>query len=240
MSKKKCLFVVEGEKTEKEEITSFCKNILSLVDGSFDISVVGTSIHDLIRQYDPNEYTSIVSYLVDKKKFRLEVNTKTSEAYSLIYLVFDFDPQAPLFNKETLRKFAHIFIDETSVGKLYINYPMFEAAIDISSFDDGSYLEHSVSIIGLNGDSYKKKAKANSCLKHKRNSDLVIYPIPQYFYKKIIEITEIKYRLICGMTEDSPWKGTNTPQLLDAEIRSLEEDRCIPVISSFVLLARDY
>lgn len=236
---KKCLFVVEGASTEKDEIPSFCKHILNLVDDTYEVTVFCTNIHALINEYDKNEYSSIVNYLADKEKLNLEPNTRPNEAYSLIYLIFDFDPQDPLFNEDKLSDFAATFVDETSVGKLYINYPMFEATIDISSFDNGSYLTSTVSLDGLLSDSYKKKVRANSCLRHARNKSFT-YPIPDYYYPKIVCLNELKYRKLCGMKENDPWDVTDTPKLLDIELQTLHNLREIQIISSFVFLAKDY
>lgn len=238
--RKKCLFVVEGEDKERNEVPAFAKGILSMVDNSFSVSVVGTSIHNLINKYDPEQYDSIVSYLVQNKQLLLDNGVKPSEAFSLIYLVFDFDPQDPLFDKKKLLAFASCFSDETRAGMLYLNYPMFESSIDVTSFDDGSFNKRTIRFSGLTSDSYRKTVKERTCLRHSRNKN-IIYPIPEYFYRKIIQINEMKYRILCGMDEDEEWDKTDTIRLLNLELSFLEDKNpYVSVICSFVLLALDY
>lgn len=51
----------------------------------------------------------------------------------------------------------HIFNDETDNGKLYINYPMVEAYMDMDCWADEEYLTKSISASISNGKLYKSE-----------------------------------------------------------------------------------
>lgn len=74
--------------------------------------------------------------------------------FSEIYLIFDFDCQAPQYDDEKLQIMLDFFDNETEHGKLYINYPMIES------------FKHFKSIPDLDFNTYKVYKK--DCIAYKR------------------------------------------------------------------------
>lgn len=159
---KKVLAIVEGEKKEpqllnrlfdtymyrKREIVSYGANIYDLYNKLLDF--YGEDWEDL----------DFLLFLREQEK---DDGKKTifDEVYTDIFLVFDFDPQDNRFSTKAIGRMMNYFNDSTSCGRLYINYPMVESCIHITSFDDMSYLSSKVRKDELSN--YKKIANEESC-----------------------------------------------------------------------------
>lgn len=94
----------------------------------------GTNIHSLI--YKLKEYPEQAEGELDIALILREVDRMTnhgqgaellSQKYSDILLVFDLDPQDPNCNLDDIFNLVRCFSNDTTEGKLFINYPMFES-----------------------------------------------------------------------------------------------------------------
>ena len=56
-----------------------------------------------------------------------EKESVLDDQYTDRFLIFDFDPQASLYDEDSLLGLLDFFSDTTQNGKLYINYPMMES-----------------------------------------------------------------------------------------------------------------
>lgn len=143
----KALVVVEGEKTEKVFFDS-----MNLSLGlSFQVCPFKANVYDLWHKMKESDFTlNIKEVLLEKHPEEREI---LETEYAFYYLVFDMDPQHRSSNEDndyerlayknitTLTEIAEYCVDETdpTVGKVYINYPMFESFRCCNSFDDESY-----------------------------------------------------------------------------------------------------
>ena len=148
MSEKNILLIVEGEKREKD----FFERISETFGLEFTIFSFQTNIYSLynrLKKYDFN--ADIVGVLKELNLKKSETNF-LNKRFAYVYLIFDFDiqhnSQHGVFDKDELKKnldqikeMATYFDNETdpTIGKLYINFPMFESYRDIDSFDDFSF-----------------------------------------------------------------------------------------------------
>lgn len=75
--------------------------------------------------------------------------------YSDILLIFDLDPQDPLFSVVKITEMASYFVESSDMGKLYLNYPMVEAYYHMKSIPDPEFDSYTVSLEELTGHTYK-------------------------------------------------------------------------------------
>lgn len=219
---------------EKDQVDRYAKDMLTLTQNDFDISVYGTTIYDL---YDKmildGCYASVVSFLKDEGKLDLPDGVRPDEAFNSIYLVFDFDPQDPRFNFDHILQCAQFFSDETRNGKLYLNFPMFESLFDIQNQENTWVLSEAVSVKGLNGPTYKKSVKKRSVISG--------FSISSQDYPKIIRLHECRYRKLMSIKETTTWPGTNLPALVRIQRSSMEGKKTeIAILNTFALLILDY
>ncbi len=147
MVEQNILFIVEGENKEK----AFFEKISGEFGLNSAIYAYKTNIYALyseMKSYDFN--ADIISIL--KTKARKEELTILNKKFAYIYLIFDYEIQHNTshgdfeFNKvqinaDKIKEMADYFVNETdpTIGKLYINFPMFESYKDIDDFNDESF-----------------------------------------------------------------------------------------------------
>lgn len=158
---KKILAIVEGEKKEPQLLN----RLFDTYKERRQIVSYGANLYDLyerIRSYygDDLEDWDFLLFLreqeVDEEKKKI-----FDDRYTDIFLVFDFDPQDNRFSPTAIQTMMTYFNDSTSNGRLYINYPMVESCIHITSFEDDSYLFSYVRLAELG--QYKTRANEESC-----------------------------------------------------------------------------
>ncbi len=152
MATKNILVIVEGAKTDYRLIKRLF-NIYQL-DISFNIIPYKTNIYTLYdKMFKGNEVESLdlLQTLKEHDKDNREIfNLK----YTDIILIFDLEPQDPLFNPDKITEMMNYFNESSENGKLYINYPMVEAFSHRIGDDDVDYLDRVVSLVDIN--KYKK------------------------------------------------------------------------------------
>ena len=140
------LFLVEGAKTD----FSLMKKLLDIysISDSYEIISYNTNIYNLYqRMFFENDPESLDLLQVLKEHEPDESKKRIfNRHYSDIILIFDLDPQDPLFSPEKILKMASFFNESSDHGKLYLNYPMVESFYHMKSIPDPDYDSYTVSL----------------------------------------------------------------------------------------------
>lgn len=117
----KVLFIVEGEKIEKEIVENLQKTILKEIKVEA-ICSFGNNIYELYEKMMSSKYLNVIELIN-------EIKTKDyiSDEFTDIILIFDYDGHAPKADDCKIIKMLRHFNNSTKNGKLYINYPMSES-----------------------------------------------------------------------------------------------------------------
>lgn len=129
-------------KTHK--IVSYNTNIYTLYNAMFKNG--NPDDYDLLSVLKEREHD-------EQKKLIFDVE------YSDIILVFDLDPQDPVFEDFKIREMLSYFNESTDKGKLYLNYPMIESFYHMKSIPDVDYNSYYVTLGELYKKLYKDKVK---------------------------------------------------------------------------------
>ncbi len=226
--KSKILLIVEGEVEEPRILGSESHGLLSLIGSDYEIVSFASSIYELYEAYKNNEYDDIVSYLRTEKGLEIDDNILSKNAFSAIYLVFDFEPQYHKYSDDKIKDLLETFNNETEMGKLYINYPMVEAYYHLLQLPDPDYYKRKVSLDGLNGKSYKHLVNTTTCLKKNKIGNIHLCHIIMHNYNK------------CKTLDDSNLKYIDYEKVLAKQIELKSSNNEIYVLSTFPLIVIDY
>lgn len=91
--KSKILLIVEGELSEPRILGSESHGLLSLIGSDYEIVAFANPIYELYEAYKNGEYDDLVSYLRIEKGLKIDDNILSKNAFSAVYLIFDFEPQ---------------------------------------------------------------------------------------------------------------------------------------------------
>lgn len=148
------LFVFEG-KSDKIYFEAVKRLFFPEKSGTF-VCTYNSNIYSLygkLREYDVLNGLFEVDTVSVLKEILLLKGDKTLEdiredEVSEIYLFFDYDFQETggrfVDNNEKVAKMLNYFTDETSKGKLYINYPMVESLRYTKELPDNDYWQYTV------------------------------------------------------------------------------------------------
>lgn len=225
--KSKILLIVEGESTEPKILGSESHGLLSLMGANYEIVPFANPIYELYEAYENGEYDDLVSYLRLEKGLKIDSKTLSKNAFSAIYLIFDYEPHYQKYSDETIKKLLELFNNETELGKLYINYPMVEAYYHLESLPDINYNTRTVNLDNFNGRSYKKQVNKCSCLKKNRITKKDLCYIIMHNYNKAKIITKAE-------------KELDHINILESQLKLKKETNEIYVLSTFPLLVIDY
>ncbi|HEX9059725.1 MAG TPA: hypothetical protein VF941_06075 [Clostridia bacterium] len=155
--KSKILILVEGAKTD----VRLMKHLMQLynIDIKYEMVSYNTNIYTLYDAMFAEGDPDSMDILQILKERELDPQKKQifNERYTDILLIFDFDPQDPLFSKEKITEMMEYFVESSDVGKLYLNYPMVEAFYHMKSIPDESYNSCCVSMSELKDHTYKQR-----------------------------------------------------------------------------------
>ena len=225
--KSKILLIVEGEYTEPKILGSESHGLLSLMGANYEIVPFANPIYELYEAYENGEYDDLVSYLRLEKGLKIDSKTLSKNAFSAIYLIFDYEPHYQKYSDEAIKKLLKLFNNETELGKLYINYPMVEAYYHLESLPDINYNTRTVNLNNFNGRSYKKQVNKCSCLKKNRITKKDLCYIIMHNYNKTKIITKAE-------------KEIDHINILESQLKLKKEKNEIYVLSTFPLLVIDY
>ena len=189
--KSKVLFVVEG-KDEARILADNRHGFLRLFDFDYEIVVFCNPIYKLYQDYKNGVYDDLVSYLRYEKGLKIDDNLLSSEAFSAVYLIFDFDSHYQKYSDMEIRDILNTFVDETRLGKIYINYPMVEAFYHVKIFNDASYLDSKIDLLKYSGRKYKLLVNKETYLKKNRITDKDLISIVKLNYLKALKIIDSK------------------------------------------------
>ena len=209
------------------------KKILFLVKEDYKIVSYGTSLYELYEELSFDPLLSLVGLLKSTGKITLGPEELSKQAFSQIYLVFDYEPHYQKYSDEKVKKMLSFFDNETENGKLYINYPMFEAAFYLDDFENPKCAYEKISIIDCCGETFKPKVRSLSCFGTKNHLDfslsktLDIWQSIKWNYKRVVYLIgkeELDYQMVLDR---------------QIEIKNSKE-KSILILSTFVLLIVDY
>lgn len=233
----KILFICEGAKTEKK----FCNLIIDkyFIQNNREKEYVafGTNIYGLYDELSKDEGLDIVELIKEKAKQKKDMYNYSKlkkGGFSEVYLIFDFDFQAPQYDDEKIRSMLAFFNNETEHGKLYINYPMIESFKHFKSLPDYNY--NSYVVTKDECFSYKELVDSISKIPHfsdvsehdlniiiKQNLDKI------YFLKKIYKQSYIIYM-----------RELSQENILNYQIKSLNDNEHIYVLNTSIFWGIDY
>ena len=225
---RKILLIVEGEDTEVKILGSESHGLLSLIGTKCEIIPFKNPIYELYDAYKKGEYDDLVSYLRHEKGLKVDDNVLSKNAFSAIYLIFDFEPHYQKYSDEKIKELLNLFNNETELGKLYINYPMVESYYYLKSLPDLEYNNRVVSLIDLKGKNYKREVNLNTCLKKNHITTKQLCYIIMHNYNKA--------KLICNSDE----LIIDHEKILDIQLQRKKDYNEIYVLSMFPLLIMDY
>lgn len=233
----KILFICEGSHTEKK----FCKLIIEKYfiqnERKKEYVAFGTNIYGLYDELSKDYGLDIVELIKEKAKKKNDMvnySKLNSGGFSEIYLIFDFDPQAPQYDENKIKRMVKYFDNETENGKLYINYPMMESLKNFKSIPDLDYNNY---VINKNMcSSYKEYVSKISCINHFND-------ITNDILKVIIKQNLLKYEKISGNVinnYDSYREFFSQEKLLSLQLSNFKALDKIYIINTSVFFGIDY
>lgn len=228
MKNKKILLIVEGKETEPRILGNTSHGLLSLIGADYEIVPFSNPIYELYDSYKKGEYDDIVSYLRSEKRLSIDSNILSKNAFSAIYLVFDYEPHYHKYSDDKIIDMLQTFNNETELGKLYINYPMVEAYYDLRKLPDDGFNDRCVNLDGFNGKKYKKEVNLSTKLKKNNIKEKDLCYIIMHNYNKSKIITNCNELLI------------DYDKILKEQIKKKNKENRIYVLSTLALLPMDY
>lgn len=241
----KALLIVEGGKDE----TEFFKQYQVAYALDFEIFCFRTNIYSLYAELQKYDFNADIKTILGLRcpEYKSALNQK----FAYTYLVFDLDAHHPKKDetrtlldiyKDNIAKaheMAKYFVNETdpTIGRLYINYPMFESFRACYSFDDESYQNEKVSL--LEAASFKQHAGT------KKLSSLHISAYTAENFNSLSRLNVCKLnQLIFGhwgiMNYSDYIKQSGTDNILSHEETCVSTENAIQVLNTSLFIALDY
>ena len=240
MNKSKILFIVEG-KCEKK-IYEHLGRLFSLSASYFSFNTDIYALYSRMKKDDFNlDIISLILELPNVSENDKNIIRK-EKPFAYIYLIFDLDIQRDLDNfGEYLSKVSEMikyFNNETDLGKLYVNYPMFEAYRDCKIDDFDSLEERKIFLSEIK--EYKKIVNKRGFDKKKGNLKTI------KIVNKLISMNVYKANYIVSGTYQKPSAYQNYQQNLSqdnifkSEKNAILEKKYIWVLNSGLFIILDY
>lgn len=267
------LFVFEGEKSEPKIFETiktlfFEKRNESIVCcyNSNIYSLYNTIKRDYSEFKTENSWESVdvVSILREKKaqsKDNPFADIDRTFVFEEIYLIFDYDFQESfnqIYNNtdwkdnlvqlnNQLKEMLAFFNDETSVGKLFVNYPMVESLFYTKQLPDNNYFSYKVSIDICRHHLFKQHCeqftsyKGHSKLLRDNNTSLDVIR-DNWSLLKQQNVSKANY--ICTGKNEMPEKKEDVSQqsIFDNQLAKyvLTDDCCVAILNAFPLFLYEY
>jgi hypothetical protein len=236
--KKKILVLVEGEKAD----VAVMKRLFELypeLDAKYQIVSYKTNIYVLYQDFfageDIQENLDLLQVLRSREP-SVEAKRIFDDRYTDILLVFDLDPQDPLFTEEKVRKMQGYFRESSDMGKLYLNYPMIESFYHMPEIPDPEYQNRIVLLEELRQGTYKERVRKES-----RGNDYRKYITCRADSNYVITENLRKARkLLCEEScLVSEWKAVDLKAVLDQQLNLLRY-KYLQVLCTCALYIYDY
>lgn len=230
-NKAKILILVEGEKTDVNLMTHLLQ--IYGIDKNHQIVSYNTNIyvlyHKMFQDNDPDS-VDLLQILKEQEK-DTEKQKIFDEHYSDILLIFDLDPQDPLFDESKITKMINYFVESSDMGRLYLNYPMVESFYHMKDIPDESYNSYTATLAELIVKEYKARVAAENrnhdyrkFAVDKNECDIVI----KQNIKKALHIT--KKEVLSGILDD----------VLSAQLAKLKTENKLFVLCTCAFYISDY
>lgn len=179
---KRTLFIVEGHNDEPDYIEQLIKKCFPNRFSDREFYVFNTNIHQLtslvIRNGIVDEDIDLLLALKSREK-DLSMREILSKSYNDVYIVFDFDPQDPRADFESVYVMLKYFIDSADMGRLFINYPMMQSYKHFVSLPDITFFD---SVVSYEDVLHYKELVSKECLNE-------LTQIHRYEYETFLSIT---------------------------------------------------
>jgi len=233
-SKRKILVLVEGARTDAR----LMEKLLAIynIDVKYEIVSYGTNIYTLYGEMFAENDPSMVDLLQILKARENDSGKKAifDASYSDILLIFDYDPHAPDFSSEKIRRMAEYFVESSDMGKLYLNYPMVEAFYHMSSIPDEQYNNRFATLEELQAGTYKMCVNVEN-----RNHDYTKFAADRVECNIVIRQNIDKARSITHEEKVSEYLPGQA-HILTAQLVLLTEERKVAVLSTCPFFIPDY
>ncbi|MCI1734597.1 MAG: hypothetical protein LKM30_02560 [Bacilli bacterium] len=236
---KKVLILFEGS-TDKKQFSYLARTFSDLLkNGGYQPVVFGTSIYELYKPLiQEQSFDCLASYLAYKHLFDFPKEARPQDYFSLIYLIFDFDPCYHLFDARKIEALQSYFNDETRNGLLYINFPMVEALFDFSKVQGKYQIRSEYPLATCSSDSYKRHIRLHSAFVSPKDHHLYRF-LPESEAKTAALLSLGRYRELLSLSAAVPWTLTDIPALLKKEEAGVDIGVVYP-LSCFPFMALDY
>ena len=234
MKMSKVLLLVEGEKKEVELLSHFYRlyeendskiKPIKIVSFKTDIYTFYNELEKFaINEEIDKSSIDLPLFLNDYHGLQGDEQLNSSDFIEKI-VVFDYDPQSDGYKTEKLKELMEIFSDSTTVGKLYLNYPMLESYKDMESLDDKGFMRSTTSLEILKQKGYKKHVGTRLWLNRIKDIDIDTG-------SKLIDLHHQKLDAINQQELSLEDKYTH---LCSKQCEKLEDEKLIWVVNTSIL-----
>lgn len=230
MNKPKILFLVEGAKTD----VRLMQKLLSVYgfDQKYEIVSYNTNIYTLYNEMFRDNDPADLDLLQVLKEHEKDPRKKPlfDQSYSDILLIFDLDPQDPLFTSDKIQRMTEYFVESSDMGKLYLNYPMVEAFYHMHDIPDAHFNEYFATQEELSNGTYKQRVNQEN-----RNRNYTKFAVTKEECNTVIQQNLEKARWLCNVPDGIP----DEISILSAELRYWEQ-QMISVLCTCVFYIPEY
>lgn len=237
------LFIMEGEKEDPKLLKNLFAAYRDVLD--FDENAVGKEVivsytsniyslyHELENLENENGFFADLFPIVQKKNPSLVKYSR--DDFSAIYLFFDLDIHGRSEEaRSQLGKMVQTFNDETENGKLFISYPMVEAA-KICDKKEGLFKEDRKMFPLKMCKRFKEFANNHSRSAVNTDSEGNWNCICKENYRKANWILTN-----CDSIPDIPsLKGMEQKDILDKELECVKNEKCVATLSAYPMWLKD-
>lgn len=235
-AKTKVLVLVEGEKTDVN-LMSHLFDVYG-ISNKHQIVSYNTNIYVLYNRMFKNTSPEDVDLLQVLKEQERDTEKKKifDERYSDILLVFDLDPQDPLFSFDKIKSMVEYFVESSDMGKLYLNYPMVEAFYHMKEIPDPSFGDYRVTLDDLYHKRYKSKVKAES----RNGDDYENFAINKEECNSVILQNIEKSWNIVEISKSGNDLMPSAIDILSAQLKSISDSKDLAVLCTCAFYIPDY
>lgn len=230
MNKPKILFLVEGAKTD----VRLMQKLLYVYgfDQKYEIVSYNTNIYTLYNEMFRDNDPADLDLLQVLKEHEKDPRKKPlfDQSYSDILLIFDLDPQDPLFTSDKIQRMTEYFVESSDMGKLYLNYPMVEAFYHMHDIPDAHFNEYFATQEELSNGTYKQRVNQEN-----RNRNYTKFAVTKEECNTVIQQNIEKARWLCNVPDGIP----DEISILSAELRYWEQ-QMISVLCTCVFYIPEY
>lgn len=235
-SKKKILFVFEGEKAERQITQNLVK--CQIIEDDIILYAFCGDIYQFykkIKSYDFDELDE-TTYDIFTDLKNLDENKELKEIkrkeISSIYLFFDYDGHSNYANDDQIVEMLEFFDEETENGKLFISYPMVESIKHIQEIK----IFKNVSVNCRQNINYKNLVSKNCDKKY-----IQINKYDNAIWKELITAHLYKMNYIVNDDYSFPTQIYSQLEIFNHQkTKFIDKNNKVSVLSAFPVFIHDY